>query len=93
MQKAKNPDDYEELEKSLRQMAANMASVKEKLLDLTFPLTSFFSGHRFNRGIQECIGDIRIQDLVLNFFCVSVDLRSVRLKLPQCGDFFVVFNV
>jgi len=82
---AKNPDDYEELEKSLRQMAANMASVKEKLLDLTFPLTSFFSGHRFNRGIQECIGDIRIQDLVLNFFCVSVDLRNSRQVVHTKG--------
>lgn len=72
---AKNPDNYDDLEKTLREMAVNMSSIKEKLLDLTFPLTSFFNGSRFNKGIQKFLGDIRIQDLVLNFFCVSVDIR------------------
>jgi lysophospholipid hydrolase len=32
----------------------------------------------FNRGIRKRLGKIRIQDLVLNFFCVSVDLQKQK---------------
>jgi lysophospholipid hydrolase len=71
-----NPDDYEALVNSARQMAASMSNNWEKLRDLTLPLVSFFSGYRFNRGIQKSLGLRRIQDLVCNFFCVSVDLRN-----------------
>ena len=73
---AKNPDNFHELEQTAREMADSMSSMKEKLLDLTFPITSFFNGSRFNRGISKFLGDIRIQDLVLNFYCVSVDIRN-----------------
>lgn len=70
------PDDFEQLEKTARHMANTMSSMKEKLLDLTFPITSFFNGSRFNRSISQYLGDVRIQDLVLSFFCVSVDIRN-----------------
>jgi lysophospholipid hydrolase len=71
---ARNPDDFGLLTDSVREMAADMSSISNKLRDLTFPLTSFFSGHHFNRGIKKILGDARIQDFVLNFFCVSVDI-------------------
>lgn len=71
-----NPDDFEHLVKSAREMAASMSNNWEKLRDLTLPLVSFFSGYRFNRGIQRSLGLRRIQDLVCNFFCVSVDLKN-----------------
>jgi lysophospholipid hydrolase len=35
-----------------------------------------FTGRSFNRGIRKLLGKLRIQDLVLNFFCVSVDLQK-----------------
>jgi lysophospholipid hydrolase len=73
---AKNPDDFGQLENTAREMAESMSSMKEKLLDLTFPITSFFNGSRFNHGIHKFLGDIRIQDLILNFYCVSVDIRN-----------------
>ncbi|KAL7544797.1 hypothetical protein ACHAWF_008166 [Thalassiosira exigua] len=75
---AANPDDYESLEVSAREMAADMANISMKLRDLTFPLTSFFSSHYFNRGIQRSLGNARIQDFVLSFFCVSVDIGNSR---------------
>jgi lysophospholipid hydrolase len=59
--------------------------MKEKLLDLTFPITSFFHGSRFNKGIHKFLGDIRIQDLVLNFYCVSVDIRNSRQVVHRKG--------
>ncbi|CAB9506410.1 Lysophospholipase NTE1 [Seminavis robusta] len=73
---AMNPDDYPALVKAAKQMADSMANNWEKLRDLTLPLVSFFCGYRFNRGIQRSLGLRRIQDLVCNFFCVSVDIRN-----------------
>ena len=73
---ARSPDDLAQVERNVREMASDMASVSNKLRDLTFPLTSFFSGHHFNRGIQKILGNARIQDFVLSFFCVSVDIVS-----------------
>jgi lysophospholipid hydrolase len=82
---ARNPDNYEQLEQTAREMAESMSSMKEKLLDLTFPITSFFHGSRFNKGIHKFLGDIRIQDLVLNFYCVSVDIRNSRQVVHRKG--------
>ena len=73
---AMQPDDFPALVFAARQMAASMSNNWEKLCDLTLPLVSFFSGYRFNRGIQKSLGRRRIQDLVCNFFCVSTDLRN-----------------
>jgi lysophospholipid hydrolase len=73
---ARNPDDLDALMKSCRDMASQMSSVRAKLFDLTLPLTSIFSGARFNQGIRKSLGKLRIQDLVLNFFCISVDLQK-----------------
>jgi lysophospholipid hydrolase len=80
-----NPDDYASLVKNARIMADTMSSVKEKLFDLTLPIVSFFSGYRFNRGIQKALGTRRIQDLVLNFFCVSTDIRNNRQVVHTKG--------
>ena len=61
-------------------MAADMSNISNKIWDLTFPLTSFFSAHYFNQGIHKVLGNARIQDFVLNFFCVSVDIcNSVQM--------------
>ncbi|GFH50912.1 patatin-domain-containing protein [Chaetoceros tenuissimus] len=84
---AKNPDSYEMVENSCRQMADMMASKKEKILDLTLPIVSYFNGSRFNQGIKDCIGEnTNITDLVLNYFCVSTDLnhcaRVIHTKGP-----------
>jgi lysophospholipid hydrolase len=73
---ARQPDDMKALVDSCRDMASQMSSMKAKLFDLTLPMTSIFSGRRFNHGIRKSLGKLRIQDLVLNFFCVTVDLQK-----------------
>jgi len=73
---ARNPDNFALLSDSVYEMASDMSSISNKLRDITFPLTSFFSGHHFNRGIKKILGNLRIQDCVLNFFCVSVDISN-----------------
>lgn len=77
---ARNPDDWDLLQQSIHIMAEDMSSISNKLRELTFPVTSYFSGHHFNKGIQRVLGNARIQDFVLNFFCVSVDIcNSVQM--------------
>jgi lysophospholipid hydrolase len=84
---ARSPDDYEEVLNAFREMAADAASLKQKLFDLTLPMASMFAGRNFNRGIKRILGKkLRIQDLVLNFFCVSVDLQNQNLVVHTKGQ-------
>mmetsp|Transcript_7420 Transcript_7420/g.8136 ORF Transcript_7420/g.8136 Transcript_7420/m.8136 type:complete len:1242 (+) Transcript_7420:96-3821(+) len=84
---AKSPDDFDDLLKNARKMADGMASIKEKVLDLTLPLISYFDGRRFNKVIMECLGkDTMIEDLILNFFCVSTDLCNYCQAVHKQGS-------
>ena len=71
---ARYPDDIDQLYKAAREMSHDMSSVSNKLRDMTFPVTSYFSGYYFNRCIKESFGNLHIQDFLLQFFCVSVDM-------------------
>jgi len=82
---ARYPDDLEILMDECRGMASSMSSMKEKLFDLTLPMTSMFNGRRFNRSIRKSLGKLRIQDLVLNFFCVSTDLQKKKQVVHTKG--------
>ena len=83
---ARSPDNFDLLMKRSREMAVQMASPIEKILDLTLPLTSMFSGYRFNRQIMKSLGSsTRIQDLVLKFFCVSTDIQRCELMIHTKG--------
>ena len=62
-----------------------MSSIRAKLFDLTLPMTSLFSGRQFNRGIRKLLGKLRIQDLPLNFYCVSVDLQKQEQVIHTKG--------
>jgi len=83
---AQQPDDYSHLEKSCRKMAQDMSSIKNKLFDLTLPMTSIFCGRLFNRMLRRSLGrNTRFQDLVLNFFCISVDLQKQQQVVHTKG--------
>ena len=50
---------------------------KSNLLDLTYPITSLFSGAYFNWSIKEAFPEeISIEDLWLPFYCVSTDIST-----------------
>ncbi len=83
---AKTPDDFDLLIERARVMADKMSSMRDKVLDLTLPLVSYFDGRRFNQAIREILGrETRIEDLVLNYFCVSTDLRQYSQKVHKRG--------
>mmetsp|Transcript_19865 Transcript_19865/g.40370 ORF Transcript_19865/g.40370 Transcript_19865/m.40370 type:complete len:344 (+) Transcript_19865:1766-2797(+) len=83
---ARSPDNFDLLMERSRRMASRLSSPLEKILDLTLPLTSMFSGYRFNLGIINSLGrKTRIQDLVLKFFCVSTDVQKCELVVHIKG--------
>jgi lysophospholipid hydrolase len=70
-----DPCDFNLFLITCRRMARMMSSIADKLFDLTFPVVSYFNGSRFNRTVSDILGtNTRIQNLLLNFFCVSVDV-------------------
>jgi len=83
---ARYPDDYEKIKNEFQAMASDAASMKSKIFDLTLPITSMFAGRIFNRGIKRRLGKLRIQDLVLNFFCVSTDLQNQATAVHTKGQ-------
>ena len=71
---------------------------KSNLMDLTYPITSLFSGVYFNGSIKEAFPEeITIEDLWLPFYCVSTDIStstervhryfSIIFGFPKCCHF------
>jgi predicted acylesterase/phospholipase RssA/CRP-like cAMP-binding protein len=66
----------------------NRAGIAENHLerDLTLPLLSITSGKKFRKVLQEFFGDRHIEDLWLNYFCVSCNLSTAETVIHRGGD-------
>ncbi|KAF1334722.1 Patatin like protein, partial [Globisporangium splendens] len=82
---ALHPHDLTLVESKVHALSLSMSSIMEKLRDLTLPISSFFNGSRFNRSIQEFFYDLSIEDLMLNYFCVSTDIAKSRMSVHHSG--------
>lgn len=80
-----HPFDLKSVEMKIKLMSASLSSILEKLRDLTLPIASFFNGNRFNQAIQEHFKDLTIEDLVLNYFCVTTDIAKSRMSIHRSG--------
>ncbi len=67
------------VEDGLRRWAAGMASLSLMAADLTFPVTSIFSGKVYNNDLENTFSDIQIEDLWLPF-SVSLPIYPVLIK-------------
>lgn len=47
--------------------------------------SGIFSGRRFNRGLRRFLGKLRIQDLTVNYFCVSTDILKREIAVHTKG--------
>jgi predicted acylesterase/phospholipase RssA len=54
-------------------------------LDLTFPAVALASGARITRSLQEFFGDVHIDDLWLDYFCVSCNLTQGEVVVHRDG--------
>lgn len=65
--------------------SAAMASKWRQALDLTYPATSWFSGHAFNRVLWKYFGFAGIEDYPIPFFAVTTDLTRSSLQIHRSG--------
>lgn len=63
----------------------DMTSLFKKILDLTYPFTSMFSGSGFNASIRSTFGERQIEDLLLPYFCITTDITSSRMRVHTDG--------
>ncbi|MEZ4887078.1 MAG: patatin-like phospholipase family protein [Chitinophagales bacterium] len=52
---------------------------------LTFPIVSLFSGKHFTNGMKGFFKDFRIEDLWIDYFCISLSLVSGKLIIHEEG--------
>ncbi|XP_025047599.1 neuropathy target esterase isoform X2 [Alligator sinensis] len=69
-----------------REWAKSMNSVFETVLDLTYPITSMFSGSAFNTSIHKVFHDKQIEDLWLPYFNVTTDITASAMRVHTDGS-------
>ncbi|XP_007567697.1 neuropathy target esterase isoform X1 [Poecilia formosa] len=68
-----------------REWSKSMNSVFKTVLDLTYPITSMFSGSAFNTSIYNVFEDKQIEDLWLPYFNVTTDITASAMRVHQDG--------
>ena len=68
-----------------KKFAGRMASLWRYATDLTWPTTSYTTGHEFNRGIWKTFGDSHIEDFWLPFYCNSANILKFKMEIHTTG--------
>ncbi|XP_068166263.1 patatin-like phospholipase domain-containing protein 7 isoform X2 [Antennarius striatus] len=69
-----------------REWAMGMTSYFKKLLDLTYPVTSMFSGASFNSSISSIFKNKQIEDLWLPYFNITTDITASSMRVHTDGS-------
>uniref|UniRef100_A0A6B2ECE5 Neuropathy target esterase sws n=1 Tax=Phlebotomus kandelakii TaxID=1109342 RepID=A0A6B2ECE5_9DIPT len=69
-----------------REWSKKMTQWGHQLLDLTYPITSMFSGRDFNKTIRDTIGDIYIEDLWIPYFTLTTDITASCARVHTHGS-------
>ncbi|XP_076005517.1 patatin-like phospholipase domain-containing protein 7 [Genypterus blacodes] len=69
-----------------REWAMDMTSIFKKVLDLTYPVTSMFSGASFNSSISSVFKDKQIEDLWLPYFNITTDITASAMRVHTDGS-------
>lgn len=56
-----------------------------QIMDLTYPVTSMFSGKDFNQTIRSTFGDTYIEDLWVPYFTVTTDITDSCMRIHTHG--------
>jgi predicted acylesterase/phospholipase RssA/CRP-like cAMP-binding protein len=71
---------------TLRHEAAVSFAKAGRLRDFTLPLVSIMRGHGIERLIRRQFGDARIEDLWLDYYCVSANLSRADVVIHRRGS-------
>ncbi|XP_076140897.1 patatin-like phospholipase domain-containing protein 7a isoform X1 [Alosa pseudoharengus] len=69
-----------------REWAVEMTSVFKKVLDLTYPITSMFSGAAFNSSISNIFKGKQIEDLWIPYFNITTDITNSTMRVHTDGS-------
>uniref|UniRef100_A0A3Q2YJ86 lysophospholipase n=1 Tax=Hippocampus comes TaxID=109280 RepID=A0A3Q2YJ86_HIPCM len=69
-----------------REWAMDMTSLFKKIVDLTYPVTSMFSGASFNSGISSVFKGKQIEDLWLPYFNITTDITASSMRVHTDGS-------
>ncbi|KAG5683909.1 hypothetical protein PVAND_013168 [Polypedilum vanderplanki] len=69
-----------------REWCKKMTHYGLQLLDLTYPITSMFSGKQFNKTIRDTFGDnLKIEDLWIPYFTLTTDITDSCSRIHTHG--------
>ncbi|KFM10454.1 Patatin-like phospholipase domain-containing protein 7, partial [Aptenodytes forsteri] len=77
---------YNQMRIKARQWAMVMNSVFKTILDLTYPITSMFSGAAFNNSINSIFKDKQIEDLWIPYFTITTDITASAMRVHTDGS-------
>ncbi|KAK9235170.1 hypothetical protein V1525DRAFT_410722 [Lipomyces kononenkoae] len=69
----------------LKKFAGRIGSLWRMAFDLTYPATSYTTGHEFNRGIWKAFGDARIEDFWLQYYNNTTNITHSRMEIHSAG--------
>ncbi|XP_025996644.1 neuropathy target esterase sws isoform X3 [Solenopsis invicta] len=69
-----------------REWSKKMTQWWRQIMDLTYPMTSMFSGKDFNKTIQQTFGDTYIEDLWLPYFTITTDITDSCMRTHRHAD-------
>lgn len=68
-----------------KKFSGRMASMWRFALDLTYPTSSYTTGHEFNRGIFKTFGKTQIEDFWLEYYCNTTNISKSRPEYHTSG--------
>ncbi|XP_051832810.1 patatin-like phospholipase domain-containing protein 7 isoform X2 [Antechinus flavipes] len=77
--------NYSQTRIRAKQWALDMTSVLKTVLDLTYPITSMFSGAAFNNSIRKVFQDKQIEDLWIPYFVITTDITASTMRVHTDG--------
>ena len=69
----------------MRRFAREWRTRLTAVLDLTYPYTGLLTGHSMNRSLWKILGEMRLEDLPIPFFCTTTDLGKLEQRLHRSG--------
>ncbi|TKS84629.1 Patatin-like phospholipase domain-containing protein 7 [Collichthys lucidus] len=77
---------YSRMRMRAKEWAMEMTSVFKKVLDLTYPVTSMFSGAAFNSSISNVFKSKQIEDLWIPYFNITTDITASAMRVHTDGS-------
>ncbi|XP_021546756.1 patatin-like phospholipase domain-containing protein 7 isoform X3 [Neomonachus schauinslandi] len=78
--------NYSQIRIRAKQWAEDMTSMVKTVLDLTYPITSMFSGAGLNSSICSVFKDRQIEDLWIPYFTITTDITASAMRVHTDGS-------